>query len=79
MNTVINYKFDIPLHNEDAPAVSDEKYLVVCDGLGAGGQNKHTINGETHTSAYYGSRLLSQICSEYYKENYDVILENLKN
>lgn len=79
MNTVINYKFDRPLHNEDAPAVSDEKYLVVCDGLGAGGQNKHTINGETHTSAYYGSRLLSQICSEYYKENYDVILENLKN
>lgn len=79
MNTVINYKFDRPLHNEDAPAVSDEKYLVVCDGLGAGGQNKHTINGETHTSAYYGSRLLSQICSEYYKENYDVIFENMKN
>lgn len=79
MNTVLNYKFDRPLHNEDAPAVSEEKYLVVCDGLGAGGQNKHTINGETHTSAYYGSRLLSQICSEYYKENYDVILENLKN
>lgn len=79
MSTVINFKFDRPLHNEDAPAVSNEKYLVVCDGLGAGGQNKHTINGETHTSAYYGSRLLSQICSEYYKENYDVILENLKN
>lgn len=79
MNTVLNYKFDRPLHNEDAPAVSEEKYLVVCDGLGAGGQNKHTINGETHTSAYYGSRLLSQICSEYYKENYDVIFENMKN
>lgn len=79
MNNVINYKFDRPLHNEDAPAVSNEKYLIVCDGLGAGGQNKHTINGETHTSAYYGSRLLSQICSEYYEENYDVILANIKD
>lgn len=79
MNTVINYKFDRPLHNEDAPAISNEKYLVVCDGLGAGGQNKHTINGEIHTSAYYGSRLLSQICSKYYDENYNAILGNLKD
>ena len=79
MNTVINYKFDRPLHYEDAPAVSNDKYLIVCDGLGAGGQNKHTINGETHTSAYYGSRLLSQICSDYYDENYDAILESLKD
>lgn len=79
MNNVINYKFDRPLHDEDSPAVSNEKYLIVCDGLGAGGQNKHTINGETHTSAYYGSRLLSQICSEYYEENYDAILANIKD
>lgn len=79
MNQIINYKFDKPLHNEDAPAISNEKYLIVCDGLGAGGQNKHTINGETHSSAYFGSRLLSKICDGFYKENYDAIFDSIQN
>ena len=79
MNQFINYKFDRPLHNEDAPAISNERYLIVCDGLGAGGQNKHTINGETHSSAYFGSRLLSKICDEFYKENYDAIFDSIQN
>lgn len=79
MNPVVKYKFDRPLHNEDAPAIATDKYLIVCDGLGAGGQNKHTINGETHTSAYYGSRLLSEVCREYYDINYDSIISSVTN
>lgn len=79
MNPIATYKFDRPLHNEDAPAIATDRFLIVCDGLGAGGQNKHTINGETHTSAYYGSRLLSEICKEFYDKNYSVIMKSVSD
>lgn len=75
------FKFDRPLrgHEEDAPAIADEKYVVICDGVGGGGQNKHTVDGEVRSSAYLGSRLLSKTCKEFFDANYDRICENMAN
>lgn len=73
------FKFDQQLHGEDAPAVVNDKSIIICDGVGAGGQNKHTINGEEHSSAYFASRLLSKTCSMFFESNYDRICENMNN
>ena len=62
---------------EDAPPVSETGILVVCDGTGATGLNKHTVNGETHTSAYYGSRLVSDITTKYLREHYNDIISSV--
>lgn len=66
-------------HDEDAPAYADEKILVVCDGLGGGGQNTYIVDGEKRTSAYLGSRRLSLAFQEWCLQHYDLICENMKN
>lgn len=66
-------------HDEDAPPYADEKMLVVCDGLGGGGQNTYIIDGEKRTSAYLGSRRLSLAFQEWCLQYYDLICENMQN
>lgn len=66
-------------HDEDAPAYADDKLLIVCDGLGGSGQNIHTIDGLSKTSAYFGSRILSQTCIGFFRNKYDEICENFQN
>lgn len=68
----------IPLvgQDQDAPPVANDKFLVVCDGLGAAGSAKHLEKrtGEKKASAYWGSRILSATCVDFFNENYDALL-----
>jgi len=77
MNFIVNK----PLkgHDEDAPAYADSKMLIVCDGLGASGQNAYLIDGEKRTSAYLGSRRISIACQEFFTAHYDEFCENMQN
>ncbi len=60
---------------EDAPPIANEAYAVVCDGLGGAGSTKHTVleeNAESlseRTSAYLGSRIVSDCVSSYYSRH----------
>lgn len=47
------------ISDEDAPPEATEKLLIVCDGLGGTGQIKHKIGDQYYTSAYIGSRCVS--------------------
>lgn len=66
-------------HDEDAPAYADDRMLIVCDGLGGGGQNAYLIDGEKRTSAYLGSRKISVACQEFFSAHYDEFCENMQN
>ena len=61
--------------DEDAPPIVSERYLIICDGLHSTGSIKHEIDSEIKTSAYIGSRCLSNICKEYFEMNYIEISE----
>lgn len=64
------FKVDSPIcSNEDAKPVVNSKMIIVCDGLGATGQNKHEINGHVHTSAYLGSRFVSTKAEVFFTSN----------
>lgn len=79
--TILNFTVNKPLkgHDEDAPAYADDRMLIVCDGLGGGGQNAYLIDGEKRTSAYLGSRKISIACQEYISAHYDEFCENMQN
>lgn len=66
-------------HDEDAPPFADDKMIIVCDGLGGGGQNRYKFNGEMRTSAYLGSREISQAFHKYCDVNYDKICSSMEN
>lgn len=72
----------IPLigQDQDAPPVANDKFIIICDGLGGDGSAKHIIglNGETQKSAYIGSRLLANICTEFFADNYEALLSRDK-
>lgn len=51
--------------DEDAPPEANEKFLIVCDGLGGTGQTKHKIGDQYFTSAYIGSRCVSDAAKKY--------------
>lgn len=61
---------------EDAPPLTNEKYSIVCDGLGGSGSIKHQIteNGSNtpvnRTSGFLGSRIVSESVESYYLHNY---------
>lgn len=59
--------------DEDAAPVANEKMLIICDGLGAAGQNKHMIKGVERTSAYLGARCVSKAAEKYFDANYNRI------
>lgn len=52
--------------NEDASPVADEKMVIVCDGLGGTGQNKHEVEGQTFTSAFWGAKWVSEIVKDWF-------------
>ena len=54
--------------DEDAPPEATEKVLIVCDGLGGTGQTKHKIGDRYYTSAYMGSRCVSDAVKKYCDE-----------
>ena len=70
---------------EDAPLplVADERFSIVCDGLGGDGMTLVTKRenmlspSETHTSAYFGSRMVAECVADYYKRNYDKLYEDV--
>lgn len=69
----MNFSVNLPLngHDEDAPPVADDRLLMVCDGLGGSGQNTYVVDGEKRTSAYLGSRRLSEACREFVSDHWD--------
>ena len=83
MAKVFNFAVDNPKFGkrennagEDAPAVSSDGVIVVCDGTGATGMSKHSFDdGQTHTSAYLGSRVVSNITEQFLRANYDKIFD----
>lgn len=56
------------ISDEDAPPEATEKMLIVCDGLGGTGQTKHKIGDQYYTSAYIGSRCVSDAIKKYCDE-----------
>ena len=77
----MNFTVDKPLkgHDEDAPAYADDKMLIVCDGLGGGGQNAYLVDGVKRTSAYLGSRRISAACQEFLSAHYDEFCSNMQS
>ena len=64
---------------EDAPPVAERTHLIVCDGLGGSGKDPIPCveNGEAkiRTSAYIGSRILSDYTDRWIKANYSRIAD----
>lgn len=62
---------------EDAPPVSQDGVIVICDGTGATGLNLHKIETDgtvsEHTSAYLGSRYTSEAAKAYLIDNGNAI------
>ncbi len=54
--------------DEDAPPISENGIIIVCDGLGAAGQNRHQYGEKTRTSAYIGSRCVSKAAYEFFNK-----------
>lgn len=78
MSTYFNAYIPLAGHDQDAPPVATDKFLIVCDGLGAAGSAKHITESEEKPhqtiSAYLGSRKLSEICVGFFEENFEALL-----
>lgn len=61
---------------EDAPPVANDRYSVVCDGLGGAGSTKHKVEeaglSAMRTSGYLGSRVVANSVTAFYENNYDL-------
>lgn len=76
MSTYFNAYIPLVGQDQDAPPIANNKFLVVCDGLGGDGSARHIMDleGQGQKSAFLGSRKLSEICSEFFEENYESLL-----
>lgn len=76
MSTYFNAYIPLVGQDQDAPPVANDKFLVVCDGLGGDGSARHIMDSDAQgqKSAYLGSRKLSEICVEFFNENYEALL-----
>ena len=76
MSTYFNAYIPLVGQDQDAPPIANNKFLVVCDGLGGDGSARHIMDleGLGQKSAFLGSRKLSEICSEFFEENYESLL-----
>lgn len=76
MSTYFNAYIPLVGQDQDAPPVANDKFLVVCDGLGGDGSARHIMesDGQGPKSAFLGSRKLSEICVEFFEENYEALL-----
>lgn len=68
--TDFEVSLDLPLHGEDAPPRIGRGYVIVCDGLGSGAL-KVEYGGETHTGAYFASRIVSETVSSFIESDRD--------
>lgn len=57
-------------HDEDAEPYANDHMAVVCDGLGGSGQNTYIFKGEKWSSAALGSRVVSRLFCNYFREKY---------
>ena len=57
-------------HDEDAEPYANDHMAVVCDGLGGSGQNTYIYKGEKWSSAALGSRVVSRLFCNYFREKY---------
>lgn len=65
---------------EDAPAVSENGILIICDGTGATGQSVHVLpDGTTATSARLGARRVSEVTKKYLEDHYEEITESVND
>lgn len=68
---------------EDAPPIANERFSVICDGLGGAGSTKHTIIEDgattvsTRTSGYLGSRIVAECVKSYYSDYYDALSKEI--
>lgn len=78
MSTYFNAYIPLVGQDQDAPPVANDKFLIVCDGLGAAGSARHIIDsdGQGQKSAFLGSRKLSEICVDFFEENYEALLSS---
>lgn len=76
MSTYFNAYIPLVGQDQDAPPIANDKFLVVCDGLGGDGSARHIMDsdGQGQKSAFLGSRKLSEICVEFFEENYEALL-----
>lgn len=78
MSTYFNAYISLAEQDQDAEPVATDKFLIVCDGLGGDGSAKHIKESEEEPyktkSAYLGSRKLSEICVNFFEENYEELL-----
>lgn len=76
MSTYFNAYIPLAGQDQDAPPIANDKFLIVCDGLGAAGSARHIINSDDQgqKSAFLGSRKLSEICVDFFEENYEALL-----
>lgn len=76
MSTYFNAYIPLAGQDQDAPPVANDKFLIVCDGLGGDGSARHIMDsdGQGQKSAYLGSRKLSEICVDFFEENYEALL-----
>lgn len=74
-------------HDEDAPPIAQDNVLIICDGMGGTGANKHNYKDEIKTSAYLGSRFTSKFVKQFislnreklFSSDLDNIIIDLKN
>ncbi len=76
MSTYFNAYIPLAGQDQDAPPVANDKFLIVCDGLGGDGSARHIMDsdGQGQKSAFLGSRKLSEICVDFFEENYEALL-----
>lgn len=80
VNVFFNAYIPLTGQDQDAEPIANDRFIIVCDGLGGDGSAKHIVglNDETQKSAFIGSRLLSSICAEFFADNYDALLSKDK-
>lgn len=64
-------------HGEDAPPLTTDYAVGVCDGMGGAGAIKCTVNGLERAGAYFASREVSQIFAKFAEENNASIFASL--
>lgn len=63
------------LECEDSQPIATVDYSIVCDGLGGSGGKTVSINGETHTNAWFGARIVSSLVERFYLSHKEEIAQ----
>lgn len=76
---ITSFSVYLPLtgSDQDSEPVSNDKFLIVCDGLGGDGSSKHKVKDDPNAlekSAYLGSREVSRLCQAFFISHYDALV-----